>query len=120
MNRVRSICTALYGCLQRAADEYIIDYARTFGIPALVFRMSCIYGPHQFGNEDQGWIAHFLICAPMVGRLRFTATARQVRDVLFVDDLVEAFLLGARIAVRSPAKPSTSVAGHRTRSVCSS
>ncbi len=52
-----------YGCSKGAADQYVLDYARTFGIPAVVFRMSCIYGPHQFGTEDQGWVAHFLIRA---------------------------------------------------------
>src|SRR3712207_9245679 len=52
-----------YGCSKGTADQYVIDYARTFGLPAAVFRMSCIYGPHQFGNEDQGWVAHFLIRA---------------------------------------------------------
>ena len=49
-----------YGCSKGAADQYVLDYARTFGLPATVFRMSCIYGPHQFGTEDQGWVAHFL------------------------------------------------------------
>src|SRR5205085_12644663 len=52
-----------YGCSKGAADQYVIDYARTFGLRAVVFRMSCIYGPHQRGNEDQGWVAHFLIRA---------------------------------------------------------
>ena len=52
-----------YGCSKGTADQYVIDYARTFGLPAAVFRMSCIYGPHQFGTEDQGWVAHFLIRA---------------------------------------------------------
>ena len=52
-----------YGCSKGVADQYIIDYARTFGLPAVVFRMSCIYGPHQIDNEDQGWVAHFLIRA---------------------------------------------------------
>src|SRR5689334_20218814 len=50
-----------YGCSKGAADQYVLDYARTYRIPALVFRMSCIYGPHQYGNEDQGWVAHFVI-----------------------------------------------------------
>ncbi|MDB5866441.1 MAG: sugar nucleotide epimerase, partial [Betaproteobacteria bacterium] len=50
-----------YGCSKGTADQYVIDYARTFGLPAVVFRMSCIYGPHQCGNEDQGWVAHFLL-----------------------------------------------------------
>ena len=49
-----------YGCSKGAADQYVLDYARSFGIPAVVLRMSCIYGPRQFGTEDQGWVAHFL------------------------------------------------------------
>ncbi len=52
-----------YGCSKGAAEQYVLDYARTFDLPAVVFRMSCIYGPHQFGTEDQGWVAHFLIQA---------------------------------------------------------
>jgi CDP-paratose 2-epimerase len=63
-----------YGCSKGAAEQYVLDYARTFGLPATVFRMSCIYGPHQFGTEDQGWVAHFLIQALAGGRSRFTGT----------------------------------------------
>jgi CDP-paratose 2-epimerase len=82
-----------YGCSKGAADQYVRDYARTYGLPTIVFRMSCIYGPHQFGTEDQGWVAHFLIQA-MHGRpITVYGDGRQVRDVLFVGDLVEAFLL---------------------------
>jgi CDP-paratose 2-epimerase len=81
-----------YGCSKGAADEYVIDYARTFGLPAVVFRMSCIYGPHQFGNEDQGWVAHFLISALEDKPITIYGDGKQVRDVLFVDDLVRAFL----------------------------
>jgi CDP-paratose 2-epimerase len=82
-----------YGCSKGAADQYVVDYARTFGLPAIVFRMSCIYGPHQFGTEDQGWVAHFLIRA-MEGRpITLYGDGRQVRDVLYVDDLVDALLL---------------------------
>jgi CDP-paratose 2-epimerase len=85
-----------YGCSKGAADQYVVDYARTFGIPALVFRMSCIYGPHQHGNEDQGWVAHFIIRS--LGGLPITiyGDGRQVRDILFIDDLVDAFLLAQR------------------------
>jgi CDP-paratose 2-epimerase len=82
-----------YGCSKGAADQYVRDYARTFGIPTTVFRMSCIYGPHQFGTEDQGWVAHFLIQALQDRPLTVYGDGRQVRDVLFVEDLVEAFLL---------------------------
>ncbi len=82
-----------YGCSKGAAGQYVQDYARTFGLPTVVFRMSCIYGPHQFGTEDQGWVAHFLIRALENSPLTIYGDGRQVRDVLFADDLVEAFLL---------------------------
>lgn len=82
-----------YGCSKGAADQYVLDYARTYGIPAAVFRMSCIYGPHQFGTEDQGWVAHFLKRVLSGGRITLYGDGNQVRDVLFVDDLVDAFRL---------------------------
>ncbi|MFN7138644.1 MAG: SDR family NAD(P)-dependent oxidoreductase [Limisphaerales bacterium] len=82
-----------YGCSKGAAEQYVLDYARTFKIPALVFRMSCIYGLHQFGNEDQGWVAHFLIRALEGKPITIYGDGKQVRDVLFIDDLVNAFLL---------------------------
>src|SRR4051812_945519 len=89
-----------YGCSKGAADQYIVDYARTFGLPAVVFRMSCIYGPHQFGTEDQGWVAHFLINALEQRPITIYGDGKQVRDVLFVDDLVDA-LLRARKQIRT-------------------
>jgi CDP-paratose 2-epimerase len=82
-----------YGCSKGAADQYVLDYARTFGLPAVVFRMSCIYGLHQMGTEDQGWVAHFLIRALTGKPLIIYGDGKQVRDLLFVDDLVDAFLL---------------------------
>src|SRR5881227_673504 len=82
-----------YGCSKGAADQYVLDYARTFGLPAVVFRMSCIYGLHQLGTEDQGWVAHFLIQALANSPLTIYGDGRQVRDILFVEDLVDAFLL---------------------------
>jgi CDP-paratose 2-epimerase len=82
-----------YGCSKGAAEQYVLDYARTFGLAAAVFRMSCIYGPHQFGTEDQGWVAHFVIQALRGLPLTLYGDGLQVRDVLFVDDLVEAMLL---------------------------
>jgi CDP-paratose 2-epimerase len=82
-----------YGCSKGAADQYVRDYARTFGLPAVVFRMSCIYGPHQMGNEDQGWVAHFLIRAIEGKPIDVYGDGMQVRDILFADDLVDAFLL---------------------------
>jgi CDP-paratose 2-epimerase len=85
-----------YGCSKGAACQYVLDYARTFGMRTLVFRMSCIYGPHQFGNEDQGWVAHFLIQALQENPVTIYGDGRQVRDVLFVEDLVNAFLLAEK------------------------
>jgi CDP-paratose 2-epimerase len=82
-----------YGCSKGTADQYVLDYVRTFGLPAVVLRMSCIYGPHQFGTEDQGWVAHFLIRALGDRPITLYGDGMQVRDVLFVDDLIDAFLL---------------------------
>ncbi|HEX4770725.1 MAG TPA: GDP-mannose 4,6-dehydratase [Bryobacteraceae bacterium] len=82
-----------YGCSKGAADQYVLDYARSFGLPAVVFRMSCIYGLHQMGTEDQGWVAHFLIRAIKGLPIVICGDGMQVRDVLFVDDLVDAMML---------------------------
>lgn len=81
-----------YGCSKGAADQYVLDYARSFGVPAVVFRMSCTYGPHQHGTEDQGWVAHFVLQALRNRPITIYGDGRQVRDVLFVDDLVDAML----------------------------
>jgi CDP-paratose 2-epimerase len=81
-----------YGCSKGAADQYVLDYARTFGLRTAVFRMSCIYGPHQFGTEDQGWVAHFLIQAIDRAPITIYGDGCQVRDILFVEDLVDARL----------------------------
>jgi CDP-paratose 2-epimerase len=81
-----------YGCSKGAADQYVLDYSRSFGLHTTVFRMSCIYGPHQCGNEDQGWVAHFLIRALKGEPITIFGDGKQVRDILYVDDLVEAFL----------------------------
>jgi len=82
-----------YGCSKGAAEQYVLDYARTFELPAVVFRMSCIYGPHQFGTEDQGWVAHFVIQALKGRPVTLYGDGLQVRDVLYVEDLVDAMLL---------------------------
>ncbi|HEX8255267.1 MAG TPA: NAD-dependent epimerase/dehydratase family protein, partial [Thermoanaerobaculia bacterium] len=84
-----------YGCSKGTADQYVLDYARTYGIQAVVFRMSCIYGPHQFGTEDQGWVAHFLIRALNHQPITIYGDGKQVRDILYVDDLVNAFQLAS-------------------------
>lgn len=79
-----------YGCSKGAADQYVRDYARIYGLRTVVFRMSCIYGPRQFGNEDQGWLAHFIISAGTGAPITIYGDGKQVRDVLFVEDLVRA------------------------------
>ncbi|CAN7616682.1 SDR family NAD(P)-dependent oxidoreductase [Phenylobacterium sp. LjRoot219] len=81
-----------YGCSKGAADQYVLDYARSFGLPSCVLRMSCIYGPRQLGTEDQGWVAHFLIQALQGRPIRIYGDGRQVRDILQVDDAVGAYL----------------------------
>lgn len=86
-----------YGCSKGAADQYARDYARIYDLPTVVFRMSCIAGPRQFGNEDQGWVAHFLYSALNNRPVTVYGTGLQVRDVLHVDDLVDA-MMAARAA----------------------
>jgi CDP-paratose 2-epimerase len=88
-----------YGCSKGCADQYVVDYARVYRLPAVVFRMSCIYGPHQHGNEDQGWVAHVIRAALRGDPITIYGDGRQVRDVLFVEDLVDAFQL-ARAGIR--------------------
>src|SRR4051794_24995067 len=81
-----------YGCSKGAADQYVLDYARSFGVPACVLRMSCIYGPRQLGTEDQGWLAHFVYSVRAGRPISIYGDGRQVRDVLYVDDAVDAYL----------------------------
>jgi CDP-paratose 2-epimerase len=94
-----------YGCSKGTADQYVLDYARSYGLVTTVFRMSCIYGPRQFGTEDQGWVAHFILRALRDEAITLYGDGMQVRDILFVDDLVDAFLLaeqhGARLSGRA-------------------
>ncbi len=87
-----------YGCSKGGADQYVVDYARTYGLPTVVFRMSCIYGEHQMGTEDQGWVAHFLIQALKGNSITIYGDGMQVRDVLYVGDLVDAMLLAQQHA----------------------
>jgi CDP-paratose 2-epimerase len=87
-----------YGCSKGAADQYALDFARIYQIPATSFRQSCIYGPRQFGVEDQGWVAWFAIASLLERDITIFGDGRQVRDVLHVDDLVHAY----EAAIRSP------------------
>lgn len=80
-----------YGCSKGAADQYVRDYARIYGLRSVVFRMSCIAGERQFGTEDQGWVAHFLYSALQRKPVTIFGDGRQVRDVLYVGDLMRAF-----------------------------
>ncbi|TGD97487.1 SDR family NAD(P)-dependent oxidoreductase [Methylobacterium nonmethylotrophicum] len=80
-----------YGCSKGAADQYVLDYARSFAVPTCVLRMSCIYGPRQMGTEDQGWVAHFLIRALEGRPITIYGDGCQVRDVLDVGDAVAAY-----------------------------
>ena len=91
-DRPLHLCTP-YGCSKGVADQYVLDYAASFGVPSAVLRMSCIYGPRQFGTEDQGWIAHFLIRARAGEPITIFGDGRQVRDVLHVSDAVRAYRL---------------------------
>jgi CDP-paratose 2-epimerase len=81
-----------YGCSKGAADQYVIDYARIYGLRTVNFRQSCIYGYRQFGVEDQGWVAWFTIAHALGQPATIYGTGKQVRDVLFVDDLVDCYL----------------------------
>lgn len=88
-----------YGCSKGAADQYVRDYARVFGLPTVVLRLSCICGPRQFGTEDQGWLAHFIGCCLRGDPLAIYGDGKQVRDILDVGDLVELLLkVSLRIA----------------------
>lgn len=83
-----------YGCSKGTADQYVRDYARIYGLRTVVFRQSCIYGPRQYGVEDQGWIAWFTIAALLKKNITIYGDGKQVRDVLFVEDLARAYELG--------------------------
>jgi CDP-paratose 2-epimerase len=82
-----------YGCSKGTGDQYVRDYARIYGLRTVVFRQSAIYGPRQFGIEDQGWIAWFIIAAVTGQPITIYGDGKQVRDVLYIDDLIDAYEL---------------------------
>jgi CDP-paratose 2-epimerase len=93
-----------YGCSKGAADQYVLDYARNAGLPTVVFRMSCVYGPHQCGNEDQGWVAHLAAQALRGEPITIYGDGKQLRDILYVDDLVHAMELALARAPENPGR----------------
>ena len=90
-----------YGCSKGAADQYVRDYARIYDLPTVVFRMSCIAGPRQFGTEDQGWVAHFLYSALEGRTITVYGDGFQMRDVLHVDDLVDGIVAARDVQNRT-------------------
>ena len=80
-----------YGCSKGTADQYVHDYSRIYGLDTVVMRQSCIYGPRQFGVEDQGWVAWFIIATALGKELSIYGDGKQVRDLLYVDDLIAAY-----------------------------
>jgi CDP-paratose 2-epimerase len=80
-----------YGCSKGAGDQYVHDYQRIYDLPTVVMRQSCIYGPRQFGIEDQGWVAWFVIAAILGRPITIYGDGKQIRDVLYVDDLLDAY-----------------------------
>lgn len=80
-----------YGCSKGCGDQYVRDYHRIYNLPTIVFRQSCIYGIRQFGIEDQGWVAWFIIAAVTGRPITIYGNGKQVRDVLFIDDLMDAY-----------------------------
>jgi len=80
-----------YGCSKGTGDQYVRDYHRIYGLPTVVFRQSCIYGPRQFGIEDQGWVAWFVIAAVMGRPITIYGDGKQIRDLLHVSDLTRAY-----------------------------
>lgn len=94
-----------YGCSKGSGDQYVRDYSRIYGLPTVVFRQSCIYGPRQFGLEDQGWVAWFVIAALMGKPISIYGDGKQVRDLLFIEDLLDAY----DAAIAMPSKSSGEV-----------
>lgn len=105
-----------YGCSKGAADQYVCDYAHSFGIPTAVLRMSCVYGPHQFGTEDQGWVAHFLIRALDDETITIFGDGKQVRDILFVDDAVETYVQAWK-NIHACGRPAFNLGGGSTNAI---
>lgn len=85
-----------YGCSKGSADQYVIDYGRIYELKTVVFRQSCIYGEYQMGVEDQGWVAWFAIAALLGKKITIFGDGKQVRDLLYVGDLVRLYELAIK------------------------
>jgi CDP-paratose 2-epimerase len=85
-----------YGCSKGSAEQYVLDYSRIYDMNTVSFRQSCVYGRHQFGVEDQGWVAWFIIAHILDEDITIYGDGKQVRDVLFVEDLIDAYKLAVR------------------------
>jgi CDP-paratose 2-epimerase len=104
-----------YGCSKGAADQYVRDYGRIYGFPTVVFRQSCIYGYRQFGVEDQGWVAWFTIAAELGKPITLYGNGRQVRDVLFIDDLIDAYQMALKNIKKCAGQVYNIGGGHRNQ-----
>lgn len=91
-----------YGCSKGSADQYVRDYARIYGLPTMVFRQSCIYGTRQFGVEDQGWVAWLTIATLLQRPITIYGDGKQVRDLLWIDDLISVYARGIERAAELP------------------
>lgn len=80
-----------YGCSKGAGEQYVRDYHRIYGLQTVVFRQSCIYGPRQLGGADQGWVAWFTIASQLGAPITLCGDGRQVRDVLYIEDLLDVY-----------------------------
>jgi len=105
-----------YGCSKGTGDQYVRDYGRVYGLKTIVFRQSCIYGPRQFGNEDQGWVMHFVRKAIAGEKISIYGNGKQVRDLLYVDDLINAYGLALK-KVKAGSGLIYNIGGGRSNSV---
>jgi CDP-paratose 2-epimerase len=104
-----------YGCSKGAADQYVRDYSRIYQFPTVVFRQSCIYGYRQFGVEDQGWVAWFTIAAALGKTITIYGDGKQVRDILFIDDLCDAYLKAFKAIARTAGQVYNIGGGHQNQ-----
>ena len=107
-----------YGCSKGTGEQYARDYARIYGLRTVVFRQSCIYGPRQFGTDDQGWLAWMMLAALTGQPITIYGDGKQVRDMLHVDDLLESTTRRSPIATCRRARSTTSAADAETCSRC--